>query len=140
MISEKRMKLKLEAELKVAQMTDDFSVLVVDDNEINLMLMEDILDVMDIKKVKTIDSGIQAVQEIEANPNYDVVVMDICMKTMDGYEASKKLRHIGYKGRIVALTANLLSKEDPKFQEAMMDDILLKPIDLNMIKKVLCYT
>ena len=77
MISEKRMKLKLEAELKVAQMTDDFSVLVVDDNEINLMLMEDILDVMDIKKVKTIDSGIQAVQEIEANPNYDVVVMDI---------------------------------------------------------------
>ena len=58
MISEKRMKLKLEAELKVAQMTDDFSVLVVDDNEINLMLMEDILDVMDIKKVKTIDSGI----------------------------------------------------------------------------------
>ena len=36
MISEKRMKLKLEAELKVAQMTDDFSVLVVDDNEINL--------------------------------------------------------------------------------------------------------
>lgn len=140
MISEKRMKLKLEAELKVAQMTDDCSVLVVDDNEINLMLMEDILDVMDIKKVKTIDSGIQAVQEIEANPNYDVVVMDICMPTMDGYEASKKLRHIGYKGRIVALTANLLSKEDPKFQEAMMDDILLKPIDLNMIKKVLCYT
>ena len=46
MISEKRMKLKLEAELKVAQMTDDFSVLVVDDNEINLMLMEDILEIM----------------------------------------------------------------------------------------------
>ena len=140
MISEKRMKLKLEAELKVAQMTDDFSVLVVDDNEINLMLMEDILDVMEIKKVKTIDSGIQAVQEIEENPNYDVVVMDICMPGMDGYEASKKLRHLGYRGRIVALTANLLSKEDPKFQEAMMDDILLKPIDLNTIKKVLCYS
>ncbi len=134
------MKLKLEAELKVAQMTDDFSVLVVDDNEINLMLMEDILDVMEIKKVKTIDSGIQAVQEIEENPNYDVVVMDICMPGMDGYEASKKLRHLGYRGRIVALTANLLSKEDPKFQEAMMDDILLKPIDLNTIKKVLCYS
>ena len=140
MISEKRMKLKLEAEFKVAQMTDDFSVLVVDDNEINLMLMEDILDVMEIKKVKTIDSGIQAVQEIEENPNYDVAVMDICMPGMDGYEASKKLRHLGYRGRIVALTANLLSKEDPKFQEAMMDDILLKPIDLNTIKKVLCYS
>ena len=36
-----------------------------DDNEINLMLMEDILDVMNVRKVKTIDSGIDAVDEIE---------------------------------------------------------------------------
>ncbi|BEH91438.1 MAG: response regulator [Turicibacter sp.] len=129
--------MKLEAEHKVAQLTDDISVLVVDDNEINLMLMEDILDVMDIKKVKTLESGIEAIKEIENNPNYDVVVMDICMPVMDGYEASKQLRKIGYEGRIIALTANQLSKDDSKFQEAMMDDILLKPVDLMMIKKVL---
>ena len=129
-----------EETFNMGQLCEDFSVLVVDDNEINLMLMEDILDIIDIKKVKTIDSGIQAIYEIEQNPNYDVVVMDICMPGMVGYEASKKIRHKGYQGRIVALTANLLSKEDPKFQEAMMDDILLKPIDLNMIKKVLCFS
>lgn len=129
--------MKLEAEHKVAQLTDDISVLVVDDNEINLMLMEDILDVMDIKKVKTLESGIEAIKEIENNPNYDVVVMDICMPVMDGYEASKQLRKIGYEGRTIALTANQLSKDDSKFQEAMMDDILLKPVDLMMIKKVL---
>lgn len=129
--------MKLEAEHKVAQLTDDISVLVVDDNEINLMLMEDILDVMDIKKVKTLESGIEAIKEIENNPNYDVVVMDICMPVMDGYEASKQLRKIGYEGRIIALTANQLSKNDSKFQEAMMDDILLKPVDLMMIQKVL---
>ena len=129
--------MKLEAEHKVAQLTDDISVLLVDDNEINLMLMEDILDVMDIKKVKTLESGIEAIKEIENNPNYDVVVMDICMPVMDGYEASKQLRKIGYEGRIIALTANQLSKDDSKFQEAMMDDILLKPVDLMMIKKVL---
>lgn len=129
--------MKLEAEHKVAQLTDDISVLVVDDNEINLMLMEDILDVMDIKKVKTLESGIEAIKEIENNPNYDVVVMDICMPVMDGYEASKQLRKIGYEGRIIALTANQLLKDDSKFQEAMMDDILLKPVDLMMIKKVL---
>lgn len=121
----------------MAQLTDDISVLVVDDNEINLMLMEDILDVMDIKKVKTLESGIEAIKEIENNPNYDVVVMDICMPVMDGYEASKQLRKIGYEGRIIALTANQLSKDDSKFQEAMMDDILLKPVDLMMIQKVL---
>lgn len=129
--------MKLEREHKVAQLTDDISVLVVDDNEINLMLMEDILDVMDIKQVKTLESGIEAIKEIENNPNYDVVVMDICMPVMDGYEASKQLRKIGYEGRIIALTANQLSKDDSKFQEAMMDDILLKPVDLMMIQKVL---
>ena len=129
--------MKLESEHTVAQLTDDISVLVVDDNEINLMWMEDILDVMDIKKVKTLESGIEAIKEIENNPNYDVVVMDICMPVMDGYEASKQLRKIGYEGRIIALTANQLSKDDSKFQEAMMDDILLKPVDLMMIQKVL---
>lgn len=116
----------------------DFSVLVVDDNEINLMLMEDILEVMNITNVKTIDSGAGAINEIEKNPNYDIVVMDICMPMVDGYEASKIIRQLGYEGRIIALTANGLSKEDPKFIESQMDDILLKPVDLNLIKKVLC--
>ena len=116
----------------------DFSVLVVDDNEINLMLMEDILEVMNITNVKTIDSGVGAINEIEKNPNYDIVVMDICMPMVDGYEASKIIRQLGYEGRIIALTANGLSKEDPKFIESQMDDILLKPVDLNLIKKVLC--
>ncbi len=116
----------------------DVSILVVDDNQINLMLMEDILEVMEFKNVKTIDSGAGAINEIKQNPNYDFVVMDICMPMIDGYEASKKIRELGYGGRIIALTANGLSKEDPKFIEAKMDDVLLKPVDLNLIKKVLC--
>ncbi len=116
----------------------DVSILVVDDNQINLMLMEDILEVMDFKNVKTIDSGAGAIDEIKQNPNYDFVVMDICMPMIDGYEAAKKIRELGYTGRIIALTANGLSKEDPKFIESKMDDMLLKPVDLNLIKKVLC--
>ena len=115
-----------------------FSVLVVDDNQINLMLMEDILEVINVDHVKTIDSGEGAINEIKKNPNYDVVVMDICMPVMDGYEASKQIRQLGYSGRIVALTANGLSKDDPNFIESKMDDILLKPVDLKLIKKVLC--
>ena len=110
----------------------DVSILVVDDNQINLMLMEDILEVMDFKNVKTIDSGAGAIDEIKQNPNYDFVIMDICMPMIDGYEAAKKIRELGYAGRIIALTANALSKEDSKFIESKMDDILLKPVDLNL--------
>ena len=118
---------------------EDLSLLVVDDNDINLMLMEDILEIMNVGEVKTVDSGIGAIDEIQKNPNYDMIVMDICMPGMDGYEASKRIRNLGYTGRIVALTANVLTTDDIQFKEAMMDDVLLKPVDLNMIRKVLCF-
>ena len=128
-----------EGGIVVGKRIEDLSLLVVDDNEINLMLMEDIFEMMNVGEVKTIDSGIDAVDEIEKNPNYDMIVMDICMPGMDGYEASKKIRQLGYNGRIVALTANVLTTDDTEFKEAMMDDVLLKPVDLDMIKKVLCF-
>lgn len=128
-----------EGGILVGKRIEDLSLLVVDDNEINLMLMEDIFEMMNVGEVKTIDSGIDAVDEIEKNPNYDMIVMDICMPGMDGYEASKKIRQLGYNGRIVALTANVLTTDDTEFKEAMMDDVLLKPVDLDMIKKVLCF-
>ena len=51
----------------------------------------------------------------------------------------KKIRQLGYNGRIVALTANVLTTDDTEFKEAMMDDVLLKPVDLDMIRKVLCF-
>ena len=79
-----------EGGILVGKRIEDLSLLVVDDNEINLMLMEDIFEMMNVGEVKTIDSGIDAVDEIEKNPNYDMIVMDICMPGMDGYEASKK--------------------------------------------------
>lgn len=128
-----------EGGIVVEKKIEDLSLLVVDDNEINLMLMEDIFEMMNVGEVKTIDSGIDAVNEIEKNPNYDMIVMDICMPEMDGYEASKKIRQLGYTGRIVALTANVLTTDDTEFKEAMMDDVLLKPVDLDMIRKVLCF-
>ena len=128
-----------EGGILVGKRIEDLSLLVVDDNEINLMLMEDIFEMMNVGEVKTIDSGIDAVDEIEKNPNYDMIVMDICMPGMDGYEASKKIRQLGYTGRIVALTANVLTTDDTEFKEAMMDDVLLKPVDLDMLRKVLCF-
>ena len=128
-----------EGGIVMGKRIEDLSLLVVDDNEINLMLMEDIFEMMSVGEVKTIDNGIDAIEEIKKNPNYDMIVMDICMPEMDGYEASKKIRQLGYTGRIIALTANVLTTDDIEFKEAMMDDVLLKPVDLDMIRKVLCF-
>jgi len=116
----------------------DLSVLIVDDNEINLMLMEDVLETIGIIDVKTLDNGLKAVEEIEKNANYDIILMDISMPVMDGYEASKKIRSLGYDGRIIALTASGISKTNLDFLEAKMDDCILKPVDIEVVQKVLC--
>ena len=115
----------------------DLSVLIVDDNEINLMLMVDILEAIGVQNVKTFESGILAVEDIKNHSTYDAILMDICMPIMDGYEASLAIRNFGYTGRIIALTANGLTPKDPRFLEAKMDDCLLKPVDINELLKVL---
>jgi len=113
------------------------SILIVDDNEINLMLMVDVLEVIGINKIKTLNNGLEAVKEIKKSLNYDIILMDICMPVMDGYEASKQIRHLGYSGQIIALTANEISKRNSQFLEAKMNNFILKPVDINVIEKIL---
>ncbi len=115
----------------------ELSILVVDDNEINLMLMVDLLEVIGVTNIKTLTSGGDTIEEIKRNPTYDIIMMDICMPTMDGYEAATQIRSLGYRGRIIALTAYELTKQEGTYQAAQMDGIILKPIDLTELKHVL---
>ena len=68
---------------------------------------------------------------------YDVVLMDIQMPAMDGYEAAKKIRRFTDPERssapIIAMTANAFVEDRNRATEAGMNDHVAKPIDMNIL-------
>ncbi len=80
--------------------------------------------------VDVADHGLQAVQKFEAH-HFDLVLMDVQMTVMDGFEATAKIRELEAAGRhitIVAMTANAMAGDRARCLEAGMDDYLPKPV------------
>jgi signal transduction histidine kinase/DNA-binding response OmpR family regulator len=109
-------------------------ILVAEDNEINRLILDDMLSV-EGAKVVMVENGKQAVEQIvrEGGQAYDLVLMDIQMPEMDGYEATRQiLKHAPYLP-IVAQTAHALSGEMDRCRAVGMVDQLTKPIDCEML-------
>jgi signal transduction histidine kinase/DNA-binding response OmpR family regulator len=112
------------------------SVLVVDDVETNLYVAEGLLSPYKLK-IETADSGFAAIEKIQGGKTYDVIFMDHMMPKMDGIETTEKLRELGYKGVIVALTANALVGNAEMFAQHGFDEFIPKPIDISHLNAVL---
>ncbi len=108
------------------------NVLVVDDNQINRLLLNKVLVRWGIS-ADFAENGVQAVEKIVNNHNYDVVLMDIYMPEMGGVEATQLIRaKEGAYFRelpIIALTASMLNTEINDMENAGMNDYILKPFD-----------
>ena len=112
------------------------SILVVDDYEINLMLIRDLLESIGEFYVETVSSGLQAIERFK-HQSFDLILMDICMPEMDGYETIQELRAQGYEKRIVVLTANELIRQDKEFITLDIADVIFKPIDLGELQRII---
>ena len=106
-------------------------VLVAEDNGINRMVIDKTLRNWNILPV-LVDDGLSAVQSVE-NGNFDVVLMDIHMPIMNGYEATASIRGLKDRAKasvfIIALTASVNKKVNQNVVDANIDDYLTKPFN-----------
>lgn len=113
-------------------------ILVVEDNDINIKLVQRILS----NNGLSCDIAVDGQEAIEAfkTKDYDLIFMDCQMPVLSGYEATKEIRRIenGHKHTpIVAMTANVLAKDEEKCLEAGMDDFIGKPINLSCLFNII---
>lgn len=115
-------------------------MLVVDDNNINRLLINKVLTKWGAS-ADFAENGLQAIEKITSNRNYDVVLMDVYMPEMGGIEATQAIRAnedpYFQQLPIIALTASMLSSERAQIMESGMNDYILKPFDpANLFEKL----
>jgi signal transduction histidine kinase/ActR/RegA family two-component response regulator len=88
-------------------------------------------------EVEAVTDGVQAIKAarklMKLGLKYDVVLMDMQMPNLDGYQATRRLRKQGYTGPIVALTAHTMAHERDKCLAAGCDDHVGKPVDIERL-------
>jgi PAS domain S-box-containing protein len=112
------------------------SVLIVDDVESNLYVAKGLMSPYGLK-IDTVTSGFEAADRIRDGSSYDIIFMDHMMPRMDGIEATKLIRSLGYTKPIVVLTANAIAGQADMFMENGFDDFISKPIDMRQLNMVL---
>lgn len=105
-------------------------ILLVEDNELNQLVASELLTSVAQAKVRVCSSGREALHAIENEP-FDIVLMDIQMPGMDGYQTTKEMRLIrnGQDIPIIAMTANATSRDRERCLEAGMNDFITKPFE-----------
>ncbi|MGK0445728.1 MAG: signal transduction histidine kinase [Bermanella sp.] len=113
------------------------SFLVVDDIAMNCMVLESMLMDLGAQCIESVNSGIQALTFIERNMDTQIIFMDMRMPGMDGVEATKAIRQLGYAGKIIAVTANASEQDRQACLDAGMNDFIAKPVEMDALEAIL---
>jgi signal transduction histidine kinase len=114
-------------------------ILLVEDNLMNVMVAQKYLERWGAR-IDVAHNGVEALEKLDVS-RHRLVLLDLHMPVMDGYEASRKMRENGISIPIIALTANLPDEIQDQIADAGMDDIVVKPfLPDELYRKVLHHT
>ena len=101
------------------------SILLVEDNAMNVMVAQTFLQRWGAT-IDVAENGLEALSKLDVT-KHRLILMDLHMPVMDGYEASRKIRQQGIKVPIIALTATIPAEVEYDVRQAGMNDIVAKP-------------
>jgi two-component system, sensor histidine kinase len=110
--------------------------LVAEDNPINQIVAQALLQQIGYTHVTVVENGDEAVNAVRQGA-YDAVLMDCRMPVLDGYDATEKIRALGYHLPIIAMTANAAPNDLEKCLQAGMNDYLSKPFNAATLRQAL---
>ena len=131
--------------VKTSNMGESLSgkhVLLAEDNDLNAEIAVTVLEEAGIV-IERVEDGIQCVNRVEqmSPGTYDLILMDIQMPNMDGYQAAQRIRHLNDKTRaeipIIAMTANAFAEDRKRAFDAGMNGHIAKPIDIEKLGAVI---
>ena len=129
-------KKKSDKALKSQNVLKDLIVLVVEDDEVSYQYLTKLLTNI-AKEVLWAKDGAEAVEIVKSNSKIDLILMDMLMPKMNGFEATKRIREFDKNIIIVAQTALALADEKEEILASGCNDYISKPVFLAGLKEVL---
>ncbi len=121
-----------DAHVPVADALKGLRVLLVEDNTFNAVVaQEELEDAIEGVQVEVTENGLIAVEKLKST-SFDIILMDVQMPVMNGFEATKAIRNLDNEKAttpIIAMTANVLKEEVDLCYQAGMNDFIGKPFD-----------
>ncbi len=122
----------------LTEVLSDKTILIADDDVRNIFSLTKVLEQNNMKVLSAMD-GREALQRLHENAGVDIVLMDVMMPIMDGYETTRKIRQ-NYKYKnlpVIAVTAKAMTGDREKCIEAGASDYISKPVDIDQLLSLL---
>jgi CheY-like chemotaxis protein len=110
-------------------------ILVAEDAKANQTLIQILLQKMGFQ-VTIVEDGQQAVDKLRTE-TFDLILMDMQMPVMNGYEATREIKTMGIQSPVIAVTAHAMKGDEQKCFDAGCDGYLTKPIDKNKLAEAI---